>query len=496
MLVDFSRFRLHPFFTDVFFTGITQGLILLASLLMVSLVSKWLGLAALGEYLLLKRVSSWLLTASQLGLGVALPREIALVCKDTEARARQYFTAAFALLVPLLAVIGALALLASKVVTQLCFGSSKQELVLALILFLIGSAFQTLVFAYYRGLQRMRLANIVQTLGLVAVPLLALAVSRSRHSTSLLMEATGIGMAAVSIAWGIPIIWRSTNLRSSFAPDARRLIGYGVVRVPGDIASGALLALGPVMVAHYTSMEQLSYLLLGITCLNMTGLAFWPVVMMLLAKVSKMVGEGRLEDVREYVQYLRSAVMQLSVLAMTQAFIFIRPLVLWWLGASYLPGVTVICIILLAIPGFMYYYTMRSVLDAASAKPYNTRNVLVALVAFCAVSITIVHTAPRVWVLPGVSAAMTISIYVLAMATERSLRVVKLVNGAPQISHLWIVALLAFVSLAAQLAFHFEITKAAFCAVLLINIVLSALLLRRSSPPWLVFVNRVALCRS
>ncbi|MFZ1086551.1 MAG: hypothetical protein WAN35_16425 [Terracidiphilus sp.] len=492
----YSRLRLHPFFTDVFFTSITQGLILAASLFMVSLVSKWLGLIALGEYLLLKRVSSWLLTASQLGLGVALPREIALVCKDSEARARQYFTVAFALLVFLLAIVSALALLASKVVARLCFSSSKHELVPALILFLVGSAFQTLVFAYYRGLQRMRLANTVQILGLVVVPLFALAVSRSRHSTPLLMGVTGIGMVAISIAWCIPIICRSTNLWSSFSPDARRLLNYGIVRVPGDIASGALLTLGPVMVAHYTSMEQLSYLLLGITCLNLTSLAFWPVVMMLLAKVSKMLGEGRLEDVREYVQYLRSAVMQLSILAMTQSFIFIRPLILWWLGASYLPGVTVICIIMLAIPGFMYYYTMRSVLDAASANPYNTRNVLIALVIFCAVSIILIHTVPRVWVLPGVSTAMTISIYVLAMATERSLRAIKLVSGTPQISHLWIVALLAAVSLAAQMAFHFEITKAAFCTVLLINIALSALLLRRSRPPWLDFVSRVALCRS
>jgi uncharacterized membrane protein YjjB (DUF3815 family) len=181
---------------------------------------------------------------------------------------------------------------------------------------------------------------------------------------------------------------------------------------------------------------------------------------------------------------------------MTQAFVFIRPLVLWWLGASYLAGVTVICIIMLAIPGFMYYYTMRSVLDAASAKPYNTRNVLIALAVFCAMSITLVHVAPREWVLPGVSAAMTISIYVLAAATERSLRAVKLVSKAPQMSHLWIVALLAGVSLAAQMASHFEITKAAFCAILLINIVLAVLLLRRSKPPWLTFVSRVAFCRS
>jgi O-antigen/teichoic acid export membrane protein len=496
MPLRLSKFRLHPFFTDVLLTGVTQVLILLANLFMVSLVSNWMGLVALGEYLLLKRVSAWLLTATQLGLGVALPREIAHACEDTKVRAKQYFAAALVVLVPLLAVVSMVALLASKTVAQLCFGSPKIDLVYALVLLLTGSCLQTIVFAYYRGLQRMRLANFVQLGGLVAVPLLAFAAERSSHSPALLIEATGIGMAVISIVWAVPIIFKSRNFRSHFVPDAGRLLGYGVVRVPGDIACGALLTLGPVMVSHYTSMEQLSYMLLGVTCLSMASLAFWPVVMLLLAKVSNLLGAGRSEDVKEYVQHLRSAVIQLSALVMTQAFIFVGPLARWWLGASYLPGLPVICIIMFAIPGFMYYYTMRSVLDAASTTPYNTRNVMLALAIFCAVSVAVIHVAPREWILLGVSAAMTIALYLLAIATDISLRVIKLVDRAPQMSFMWVVALLAAVSLAAQLAFHFEITKIAFCAILLINMGLALLLMRKSRPEWVTFVSSIALSRA
>jgi O-antigen/teichoic acid export membrane protein len=495
MSENLSKLRVHPFMIDILLSGATQVAILAANLVMVGLVSKSMGMAALGEYLLLKRVSSWLLTSAQLGLGIALAREIACVVNNTEARARHYFAAAFMLAIPLLAVMCAVALLLPHTLTQLLFSSQQLALIYALAFLLCGSVLQTLLFGYYRGLQRMRQANLVQLAVLVLIPLLALAALRSYRSAPLLIEATGICMVTISVAWSVPILFKSRDVTAHFLSDTRQLLSYGVVRVPGDIAFGGLLTLGPMLVAHYSSMEQLSYLLLGITCLSMTGLAFWPVVMMLLAKVSKMLGAGRHEDVKEYVQQLRSAVILLSTLVMSQAIVFAGPLVSWWLGVSSLPGVPVICTIMVAIPAFMYYYALRSVLDAASSTPYNTRNVILSLGVFCTIAFAVIRLAPHELVLLGISATMTIALYVLAIATDRSLRAVKLADRAPQTSTMWIVALLAAISLAAQLAFNFEITKIAFCIVLLANMGLALLLLRKSRPEWLIFVSRVALSR-
>jgi hypothetical protein len=168
----------------------------------------------------------------------------------------------------------------------------------------------------------------------------------------------------------------------------------------------------------------------------------------------------------------------------------------WWLGASYLPGMPVICIIIFAIPGYMYFCAMRSVLDAASKTPFNTRSVVLALAVFCSASLVVIHVAPRQWILLGVSGTMTIALYVLAIATDWSLRSVKLVERAPQMSPMKIVVLLAAVSLASQFVFNFEITKTAFCVVLLIDIGLAMLLMRKTQPEWVTFVSRVALSRA
>jgi len=491
----FAKSRLHPFFTDVLLSAVCQLTILAANLFIVSLVGKSMGLVAIGQYLLIRRVSAWVLTSAQLGLGLALAREIAHTVKETELRANQYFAASFLMLIPLLGVMGICAALLPQTISQFCFGSRDPGLVHGLAYLLMGSVLQAMVFGYYRGLQRMRFANLVQVGVLVVVPLAATEVAWSSRSVLLLIDATGIGMAVLSIGLSIPVLLKSRYHKSDFVPDARRLLSYGIVRIPGDIANGALLALGPILLSHYTSMDQLSYLLLGITCLTMTSLAFWPVMMMLLAKVSKLLGAGRSEDVKEYVQHLRSAVLQLSFLIMTQALIFAGPLVRWWLGPSYQAGVPVICVIIFAIPGLMYYNALRSVLDAASKTPYNTHNLILSLAFFVVASVATIQTAPKEWVLLGVSAAMTVSIYVLAALTDRSLWRIMLAYRKPQLSSMWIIALLGAISLTAQSAYHFEITKIAFCAVILTNLGVVVLLMRKSQPEWVVFVGRIALSR-
>lgn len=489
------KIRLHSFLSDVLFTGVTQALILGASLYLVGSVSRKMGLVALGEYLLLKRVSAWLLTGTQLGFGIALPREIARSVQDTERRARQYFAAAIVTVTPLLALLTSLAVVAAKPLSVLCFGTPNAPLVYSMAVLLVGSAVQSLAFGYYRGLQRMRQANLIQLGGSVVLPLMAFVLLGSARSTPLLIGVTGAGMLIVSLVWALPILIRVRDFVATYRQDVKTLLRYGIVRVPGDLADGALLALGPVLITHRTNMAEVSFLLLGTTCLTMTSLAFWPVVMMLLAKVSSLLGAGRMEDVRGYVQHLRSAVVQISCLVMTQALIFAPALVLWWLGPAYLPGVSTIRILMCAIPGLMYYYGLRSVLDAASPFAYNTRNLLIALTAFGLIAVPASIFAPGHLLLNLVAFAMTFSIYLLAIATNMSLQKLDLARSLPQWKPLWVVAIVAATSLAVQMLVRFQTTRILFVAIELANTTVLFLLLRRWRPEWIAFLNKMVLTK-
>jgi O-antigen/teichoic acid export membrane protein len=488
--------RLHPFLFDVLTTGLAQVASLAANLILVGAVSRQMGVVVLGEYLLVRRISAWLLSGSQLGLGVALPRQIAHTVEDVQTRARQYFLAAFTMVVAFVASMGLAAALNAGRLAQWLLGSENRGLIYAMVVLLVGTAMQTMVFGYFRGLERVQAANLVGLGGWVVVPLLALGVAYKSHSAPMLIGATGLGLAIGSILWAIPKVAAVRDFRCHFVSDARQLLSYGLPRVPGEIAVGGLLALGPVLVSHYVNIAQNSYLLLGITCMTMAGFAFAPVGIVLLAKISRLLGTGRHRDVNEYVGHLRSAVLQISLVVVVQGLIFARPIVLWWLGPSCLAGVPVIRTVMLAVPAYMYFVALRSVVDAASDVAYNARNVLIALAALIALSAAVIRFVPPDRIVLGVAAATAFAIVLLAFTTHRTLRALGLADRAPQFGLIWVTGLLGAASLTAQLAFHFQITKLAFAVVLLANLGLAFLLLRKSQPEWMGFVLRVAFTRT
>jgi O-antigen/teichoic acid export membrane protein len=217
--------------------------------------------------------------------------------------------------------------------------------------------------------------------------------------------------------------------------------------------------------------------------------------MVLLARISRLLGTGRRRDVNEYVGYLRTAVWQVSLVLVVQALLFTRELVLWWLGPSCLPAVPVIRMVLLAAPAYMYFTALRSVVDAASPVAYNARNVLIAMAVLVALLAMIIGLVPPGRIVISVAAATMLTICVLAIATHRTLRKLGLADLRPPLASIWLAGTLGITSLIAQLAFHFEITKPAFLLVALANVGLAYLLLRKSQPPWLGFMLRVAFTR-
>ena len=487
------RVRGRSFISDAVLTGFVQAIILAANLVMVGLVNRWMGLAVLAEYLLVKRIASWLLSVSHLCFGSALPWQIAQ--KDGEEESARYFAAAWCTLAVYLGVAGCVCALNARWLARWCVGSTEPGIIYALILLVFGSGVHTLVFAYYRGLQQMILVNQVMLVGLVLVPFFALAVARKSNSASLLLGLTGAGMAATALAWSLPKFSRAKGLRQKFCGDARTLLSYGVPRVPGALAEGALLALVPVMLAHRVPREQLPGLLLGITGLTMTGMAIWPLGIMLLPKVRRLLADGRSVEVVALVSHLRSALLQLSLLATTQAVIFAAPVLHWWLGERSAPRGPEVVVLLLAIPAYLYFVGLQSVMDAASPVAYGTRNMLISLVLLCPLTLAALRL-PSHWLLPGAAAAITVSLYTLAWLTDRTLHRLQLASRPPSLQPVSGILVVAALSALAQWAFHFKISKLGFCSVELGNTVLLLLFLRWSQPQWMLFLRRTALVRA
>ncbi len=416
--------RAHPVFRDLMLTAATSFASFLASLVLISIFGRLLGVTLLAEYLLLRRVASWLQPLTYLGLGVALPRYVAYSTQQSPTSRLGYFVAAAACIVVFGSLLGVVLGVARRPLGTILFGDAElARLMVPLFLLMLGGAAQVTVYGFYRGCLKMKHAGAMQFCTAVVPIISTLALFRT-HSVVLIVSAIGYSVAGVAVVFAIPIVQdlhRYWNSIQNVGARARELLKYGVSRVPGDLSNGALLAIGPVFAAHYMPVSRVSYLLVAISMLAAASVSTDPLGLVFLSKISMMMSDDRLDDVRIYLSHLISATVDLSVFLTLQLIVFADVLLRAWVGASLLEGITVIRIVLIGIPCYLFHTALRSAVDAGSIRPLNARNILVSLIAFLIMIGLSAHLAPREFVLHAVAISLTLAFTLLAYATRMSL---------------------------------------------------------------------------
>lgn len=414
----------HPLLRDLVLTMATELSILIAGLALVSLFGRLLGPVALGEFLLVRRITSWLINGALLGMGNAIPRYVAYSVKKPEADRRGYFVAGLICLLTCAAGVEIVFCFWRRSLAHWLFGSTQfTYLILPLGLLFAGLAAQTAIYGYYRGVLEMKRANAIQLFHFAIIPLGAVALLYRTQSVALILDVTGALtlVAAAIFAW--PICRDIAHERlGRIKPHAMELLRYGIGRVPGTFGSDALLSLGPLIATHYVSMAKVGYLLLGASFLMVMGYTTGPVGVLLLSKLSAMVGQNRMAEARSSLMHLVGAILDVSVFAAFQLVVFADVLIRAWVGTRFLEALTVTRLLILAIPPFLFYMTLRSCIDAASIKPWNTGNVLISLAIFGVLITGTIKLMPVNFLLDGFAGSLVVALLVLGFLTARTFR--------------------------------------------------------------------------
>lgn len=419
-----TRRRVHPLLWDVGLTSVTEVMVLASGLLIVSLFGRLVGAVALGEYLLLRRVASWMQSGAQLGLGVALPRYVAQAIDRRQSDQLAYFLSATACLGAVAVGLSALLMLERGVFARLLFGDLQMaNLILPLSLLLLGMAAHTSVYGYYRGHLYMGRANCLQMINLALLPICSVVMLFRARSVSLIVSVIGASMLIAAVLFALPLVKTLLQLDlPRLRPFLSDLLRYGLARVPGEFAGGALVALGPVIASHYLPISEVSRLLLGLSMLMAISVSVTPLGLVLLSKISMMTAQNRLDEVRARLEQLLAAVIELSVFVCLQVIVFADVLVRAWVGSDYLPGITIIQITLLSLPFYLYFVAIRSAIDAATVVAHNAHSGYIALAVFVGLTGLAVANAPRTILLESIAAALLIAYAVLAWRTARIAR--------------------------------------------------------------------------
>lgn len=412
------RRRLPALVHDAATTMGAEGAVLVGGLLFYAIAARYFDPAGVGVVALVKRAAGLLAPVIFLGLQTGLPRTIAKARSSGSSAAPFVLTGsgilAIAVLVALLPV-----LLLPGPATRLLTGTGIAGLAAPLALTLASVIVYGAVRGFYFGLLRIPFANVVQVAAVAVAPIVALMVWHPSAPSA--VAAAGLATAAVALAGALPLVGmmgapgRPRELRSA----AVELLRYSTPRMPGDVAIAALMSAGTLWAARFAELHTAGYLSISQSLLSAVTAGFVPLSAVILPRAAALVVAGRTDEIRARLRMLVKLTLIGSLFVTLQGIVFADTVLYWWLGPQFSDGAAVLRLVLVGVPFLALFFSLRSLVDAASATPYHTYNLFAGL-AVMAVGLVVSAVALPSGMRPlGIAASGSLALIVLAILTVR-----------------------------------------------------------------------------
>lgn len=368
---------------DYALTIIVQFVVLGSVFLVYRLAAKFLGTDGFSGYAMSRRTIALIQPALLMGLGVGIPRFIAYGHGNPDqANPDAYFISALCILIPVVSVLCFFLNLFNETFSFIFFGSSDySNLILPITSMIIGGVLHSLCYSYLRGKLLMLRANLLQVINIGIIPPTVFFLSD--NSLTSVLSATGIIWIIISLVFFLflPVKFKECGLRKMI-PYAKKIFGYSIMRVPGDFAFSALLALPAIVTAHISGMREGGYMAFGITVFNMSGSFFAPISTILLPKASHMIAKKNYEGLKHDLKRMLILAICLTTMGVTVLEVFTTQIIKIYLKNDFRETVMIIKILAIGIIPYVVYILLRSVIDAEYIKPINAINLVAALLFF------------------------------------------------------------------------------------------------------------------
>lgn len=403
---------------DFIITFITEFVVLISGVLVYKLAANMFRKDGFSEYALSKRIISFIQPALLLGLGVGIPRYIAYISVGSHPKkADAYFVSGFSILVFVTLSFMFTLYILKKQFAFLMFGDTSFDFLLFPIsLMLAGLVLHATCYAYFRGKLLMVKANFLQVVNMGIVPIIVFFISKSIEQVFLF---NGLLLIGVSTIFLLSIIKKLKLEKINIIPYAKELLFYGIQRIPADFGMAALIALPPIFVAHISGVKEAGYIAFGISLVNMAGAAFAPIGLILLPKVSQMIGKKDFSMLKYYIMKILKLTVFLTLSGVLFFEIFAEKIIGLYLGKSFLDLVFIVRLIMIGAIGYTIYVSLRSIIDAYYVRAMNTINIIIALISFI-VLIGVGFLAGENYIYVAVS--FVISLFILGILTLNEVR--------------------------------------------------------------------------
>ncbi len=333
-------------------------------------------------FAIIRRTVSLILPLVLLGVGVGIPRYVALT--EDESTGTNYLVSGLLLSFIGFFIFAIPCYIFREEMSFLIFSSSGYSEVFAPMLLMIGAMlFHSATYSYLRGKMMMMRANLLQLCNLGIAPLIGFFIYEELVPV---LYFSALSWFVFSFFFFL-ITAKDMSIRSSIIlSQVKELLTYGVQRVPGDLLLAGFFAFPAFIVSHISGVEEAGNVAFAVTLLSLAGAFFGPVSLLLLPKAAAFIKAKNLQGIREISRKVMNNTLVLTFIGVV-IFIFLSETFLDLYLKNYNPAmVNTVRIIMLGAVGYCVYIVLRSILDAVSVKGLNTLNILISFGVFATIS--------------------------------------------------------------------------------------------------------------
>ena len=323
------------------------------------LIARIHGLDILGEFLLIKRTLSAGVGIMLVGLNIALPNYLS---RNFE---KSYGDNAFILF--LIVTIPMTIMLIAGILWFNIKGFYSSDFWIY-VLFSLGLSAQFITYALYRGYMNMIGANIFQLVGTAIIPIVVFT------SVGTLNDGLFWIGCSVTIIMVFAFLFRNKGIHIAAINfhQFKKIIIYGLERIPSFVAQFILLAGVPIFLAQKVNFESVAYFNSSFSLVRLALLIVNPIGMVLLPRISNKIATSSVDEVNTMLNILFKTGLVLSVFGVIYCYINAPLILKFWLGAVSDSGVHILRLTILALPFYTFAGLSRSPIDAVSERGYNS----------------------------------------------------------------------------------------------------------------------------
>lgn len=337
---------------------------------------KDLGEESFYYYSYAKRVISFISPVLVFGLGVGLPRYMGIYYKHK--RDVSILLNSALLIIFLISLIwGIINLAFNQYFTYFLWGevnSYTLKLNIAVNCYLISLSIWSVLISYLRGNLQVFFSGFLLVISESILPFLSFSFLGSLHE---IFYSISIGLFSITLVISVSFIIPSkTILRLS---TIKKLLKYGFHRIPGDIAQSLIVFLPSFFAMTFFNIEYAGIISFTGAIVTLCTLPASAISFNLLSRSSYLFHSNKQHLKKELIKLIAGAIIY-GLFVLIFFYFLIDIFISIFMEDSLLKHLKLIQYYLFAIPPFILFTILRSVIDGAKTKAYNSINLVISLI--------------------------------------------------------------------------------------------------------------------